>query len=105
MEGTIKVDTSKLRSTAIQFNSTGSTIRTMTNNMTNTVNSLSGCVWSGEAANNYKRKFNRLRDDIERMLRMINEHVTDLQDMAQRYELTESQNAAVTNGYRDDVIH
>lgn len=104
MTGTLKVSTAKLRSTASSFQSTGQHIQRMTSAMTNIVNQLSRRVWEGEAADAYKRKFGQLQDDINRMVRMINEHVTDLNAMAGEYERAENANKNAVNSLKDDVI-
>ncbi len=104
MVGTLKVEPARLKSTANSFQSTGQHIQRMTQSMTGIVNQLSGCVWSGEAADAYKRKFGQLQDDINRMVKMINEHVTDLNQMAAEYERTENANKDLVNSLKDDVI-
>lgn len=104
MTGTLKVEPSRLKSTAANFQSTGAHIQRMTQSMTNIVNQLSGSVWSGDAADAYKRKFNQLQDDINRMIKMINEHVTDLNEMAAEYERVENQNKELANSLKEDVI-
>ena len=76
----------------------------MTQGMTNIVNQLSGRVWSGEAAEAYKRKFQQLQDDIDRMVNMIDEHVKDLMQMADVYERAENANKELANSLKDDVI-
>ena len=91
MPDIIKVSTSKLTSTANSFQATGNQIKSITTQMTTLVNSLNGSVWSDEAASAYKKKFGQLQDDINRMIKMVNEHVTDLNEMAREYE-----NAAAT---------
>lgn len=104
MTGTIKVTTSKLTSTANSFNATGNQIKSITNQMTSMVNSLSGSVWSGDAANAYKKKFQQLQDDINKMIKMVNEHVTDLNEMAREYEKAETTNINTANALAGDVI-
>ncbi|OLR62751.1 hypothetical protein BHF69_08695 [Anaerostipes sp. 992a] len=104
MTGTIKVSTSKLRSTATSFSNTANQIKTLTSNMTSTVEGLSGAVWSGDAANAYKRKFKQLDDDIAKLVKMINEHATDLNEMAREYEAAENQNINASNSLSGDVI-
>ena len=104
MASTIKVSTSKLRSTANAFNSTGSQVRSITNQMVTLVNALNGQVWSGDAANAYKQKFSQLQDDINRMASMINEHVTDLNNIAQEFDRAESSNVSTSNALAGDVI-
>lgn len=104
MTGTIKVDTSKLRSTANAFQNTGNTIKNTTTQMISLVSSLTGSVWSGDAATAYTQKFSKLQDDINRMIKMVNEHVTDLNSMAQEYETAESDNRAAADALSGDVI-
>lgn len=104
MTGNLKVTTAKLRSTANGFNATSNQIKSITNQMTSLVNALSGQVWSGDAATAYKNKFSQLQDDINRMISMINEHVTDLNNMAQEYDKAETANTSAGNALAGDVI-
>ena len=104
MAGIIKVSTAKLTSTANSFQSTGNQIKSITNQMTTLVNSLNGSVWSDDAANAYKKKFGQLQDDINRMIKMVNEHVTDLNEMAREYESTQTANTNLANYLSGDVI-
>lgn len=101
---TIKVDTQKLTSTATSFQNTGNQIKTLTQSMTNTVKELSGNVWSGDAATAYVKKFDGLQNDINKMIAMINEHVADLQTIAQQYEKAEAENIQAANALSADVI-
>lgn len=104
MTGTLKVDTAKLTGTASQFQGTGNQIKNLTTQMTTLVTGLSGEVWSGDAATAYVNKFKGLQDDINRMVAMVNEHVTDLQAMAQEYAKAESANVTAANALSSDVI-
>ncbi|MDO5411620.1 MAG: WXG100 family type VII secretion target [Lachnospiraceae bacterium] len=104
MTGTIKVSTSQLKSTANSFSSTGNQIKTITNQMTTLVNSLNGSIWSGDAATAYKKKFDQLQDDINRMIKMVNEHVSDLNQMAATMENVEKSNISLANSLSGDVI-
>jgi WXG100 family type VII secretion target len=104
MTGIIKVDTAKLTSTANAFSSTGTSIKSATTQMTSIINALTGSVWSGNAATAYKNRFNQLQDDINRMIKMVNEHVTDLNAMAAEYESAEQENTTISNALSDNVI-
>jgi WXG100 family type VII secretion target len=104
MNGTLKVSTAKLTSTATSFQTTGNTIKTLTTDMTSIVDALSDQVWVGEAQQKYKTQFNGLQDDISKMIKMINEHVSDLQEMAKAYESAEDENAALASSLSKDVI-
>lgn len=104
MTGTIKVDTAKLRQTAATFNFTGMNVSRATRAMCQDVYGLTGCIWSGEAASKYVNKFRSLEDDIQRMSRMISEHVNDLQVMAAEYEGAENANIEISDTLTEDVI-
>lgn len=88
----IKVSPEKLLSTAQEFSSQGNTISSLTTEMLNIVASLSS-VWEGDAAVAYMNKFKSLESDIQVMNRMIQEHVSDLEQMANLYSTTEQSNA------------
>lgn len=100
----IKVDTKELRKAANAFENTGDKIKDLTTKMTNTVKELTGNVWSGDAANAYTKKFDGLQNDIQKMTKMIKEHVTDLETIAKEYETSEQQNIAVAKALSADVI-
>ena len=102
--GFLRVTPEKLISTASAFESQGSTVKTLTNQMVEIVTGLTGQVWSGEAATAYVNKFNGLQDDIARIIAMINEHVTDLNQMAQEYQTAESTNEQMASSLSSDVI-
>jgi len=104
MNATLKVTPAKLRSTASAFQSTGNQIKSITNQMTSIVRSLSGQVFSGDAASKYVSKFNSLSDDIQRMINMINEHVNDLNQIAKTFEDAERQNISAAEALTSDVI-
>ena len=104
MEGIIKVDTAKLTSTAASFQTASNSVRSLTNAMTETVNGLNGQVWSGDAATKYTTQFSGLQDDINKMIAMINEHVTDLGEMASKYEQAEATNTTSASGLSSNVI-
>lgn len=102
--GTLRVTPEKLQTTASSFEGTGSTVNSLTQQMTSIVTGLSGQIWSGEAATAYVNKFNGLQDDMERIYKMIKEHSDDLITMAQQYIAAESSNAELANSLSSDVI-
>ena len=52
----------------------------------------------------YISKFKKLQTDMDTMGRMINEHVTNLTNMAKDYTSTESSNASATDVLSGNVI-
>lgn len=101
---TLKVTPAKLKSTAAQLQSQGNSIKNCTSQMTTLVNSLSGQIWSGDAANSYKKRFNGLNDDIAKLNKMCQEHVKDLQEIAANYESAEKANQSAASALASDVI-
>ena len=89
MEGSLLVTPEKLIETSSEFSTCMSQVQNLTSSMMEQVRSMSS-FWEGEAATAYLNKFNELEDDIQRVHTMINEHVTDLNEMAAIYQKAES---------------
>ena len=103
MEGLLKVTPEKLVAAANEFSSVGKTVRSITQEMSSIVNGLKS-VWMGEAATGYGAKFAQLSDDIEKMHRMIEEHVTDLNAMAREYQAAEQAGTEQSASLKTDII-
>ena len=103
MEGIIKVSTEQLRNTANEFSGLGQQVSSLTSEMVSLVTGLSS-GYEGEAAQAYINKFRGLEDVIQKINRMIQEHVTDLNDMAQRYDQAEQSNVSDAGNLSSDVI-
>lgn len=104
MQGQLKVTPQDLINTATEFTTKGNAVKSQTQEMLSLVASLSGS-WEGDASGAYTRKFAELSGDIEQINNKIAEHVTDLQDMAARYEAAEKgiaeANAAMSSNLID----
>lgn len=103
MEGTILVTPEQLESTANEFNGIMTQVQRLAGSMTDQVNGL-GAKWQGDASSAYINKFNQLNDDIAKLTAMINEHVTDLNEMAARYRSTEQENEELGNSLAGDIL-
>ena len=88
MAGILKVTPEKLTQAANEFANSGKNINSMTAEMMSIVESLKS-VWQGNAASEFVGKFTGLRDDIEKINRIIEEHVNDLNQMAIEYQNAE----------------
>ncbi len=102
--GILRVTPEKLQATASAFESSGSTVSNLTQQMTSIVTGLSGQVWSGTAASSYVSRFSSLQDDMDRIYKMIKEHSADLNEMAAQYSSAEMANADLANSLTADVI-
>lgn len=103
MEGIIKVTPQELISTANEFNTTGGQVKSITDSMMTLVDSLKG-IHEGDAATAYNTKFHALQDDMDKMYRMIQEHVKDLNEMAQNYIRGEDINVQTASDLPPDAI-
>lgn len=103
MEGIIKVSPQLLTSTASEFGNQGNVINNLTSEMMNLITGMAS-TWEGEAATAYITRFRGLEDDIQRMIRMVQEHSSDLQEMAQIYSEADMANAEEANSLSSDVI-
>lgn len=102
MEGTLLVTPQELKNTANSFGNRSKTIKSITFSMMSTVKSLSN-VYEGEAASAYINTFSNLEEDMRQIDNRIQEHVTDLNEMAANYisvEDTATQgNSALNSDY------
>ena len=103
MTGTLRVTPERLIATAQSFSSTSGTVQNLTSNMMATVDSLNS-TWAGEAATAYYTKMHGLQESINKMIRMIQEHSTDLQAMAQVYAEAEAAGQEAAAALQTDVI-
>lgn len=103
MQGTLKVQPEVLISTATEFNSKGSRIRNLLSEMMSKVTSTNS-IWEGEAQSAYAAKFKGLEDDIQKMIKMVSEHSTDLREMAAEYNRAERENMNEISSLSSDVI-
>lgn len=103
MEGIIRVTPEQLNQTASEFENKASSISSLTSEMTSQVTGMAS-AWEGEAAASYVSKFQGLEDDIQRMIRMVQEHAADLQEMARNYSSAETTNMESISGLSSDVI-
>lgn len=93
MEGTLLVTPAELKTTASTFQGKAGEVKSLNDEMISKVNALSGS-WTGDASTAYKGKFSSLQASMDKINRMIMEHVNDLNNMADEYERAES--AAMT---------
>ncbi len=103
MEGILKVTPEKLIQTSGEFASTGGQMKNLTGEMMNLVQGMKG-IWQGEAAAAYSGRFGSLQTDMDKLCRMVQEHVNDLQEMAAHYQKAELGNADQSSGLHVGVV-
>lgn len=103
MEGILKVTPEKLIQTSGEFSTTGNQMKSLTAEMMGQVQGMKG-IWQGEAASAYGGRFQSLQTDMDKLYRMVQEHVKDLQEMAAQYQRAESGNTDQGGGLNANVI-
>ncbi len=103
MEGILKVTPEKLLQISGEFSSLGSQIKSLTGEMLTLVKGLNS-VWQGEAASAYENRFDSLEPDMEKLYRMVQEHVQDLQEMAKQYQSAEAGNLEQGSSLTGSII-
>ena len=101
--GTLKVDSQVLKNTADSFKKQSDSIRTLTTQMIDEVTSMNG-AWESDAQQAYCQTFKSLDGDMAQMILMINEHVDDLNAMADNYAKTETTNTSAAQALPVDYI-
>lgn len=96
MEGTLLVTPAELKTTAGTFQGKAGEVKNLHDEMIAKVNALSSS-WTGEASAAYKTKFTALQSSMDKINRMILEHVNDLNEMADQYEKAETAAANAAN--------
>lgn len=101
--GLLKVTPEKLTQAANEFASSGKNISQMTAEMMSIVDGLKS-IWQGNAASEYASRFSGLRDDIERINKIIEEHVNDLNQMATEYQNAEDRSVEESARLLSEVV-
>lgn len=103
MEGILKVTPEELQATASDFGSRGNSMKGLTDQMMGIVKGLSN-NWQGEASSAYLQKFQSLQTDIDKINRMVQEHVADLNSMAEQYKQAENVNMEQSQRLGGNII-
>lgn len=104
MEGKIKVTTGELTSAATSFGKRATNMNSLATDMFTTVTNLTKQIWTGSAAEAYNKKFSGLSKDVDKLTKMINEHVSDLNEMASIYEKAEQEAEKKISALKSTVI-
>ena len=104
MANYLKVTPEKLNAVSSELEGEGTTMKGCTDRMVSLVNEISGDIWSGDAANAYRTKFSGLQDDMATLYRLVQEHVSDLQEIAANYTEAETANEEAAGALNAQVL-
>ena len=94
----------KLLETSSRFQGIFQNATTTIAAMMDTVRNLSS-KWEGEASTAFLNQFNKLDTDMNKLKRMIQEHIDDLSQIAKTYQQAEEANVSLSTGLPLDAIH
>lgn len=94
IEGTLLVTPEALQQKSQTFRSMAVQVKALHDDMIQRVNATAS-GWEGNAADAFRAKFAALQSAMDTINRMIMEHSTDLEQMAQVYMDAEGQNASL----------
>lgn len=103
MTGNLRVTPEKLISASTQFSQSDSTVNNLTTQMMGIVDQLNA-TWAGEAASGFYTKLKGLQGDMQKLHKMIQEHTTDLNDMAKTYQQAEKENVQTASALKTNEI-
>lgn len=103
MDGILKVTPAALRAKSGEFDQNRAVIRGLIEQMNSKIGGIAS-VWQGDASTAYQNSYNGLKDDIDRLDRMIAEHVRDLNEMADVYTKAETAVENVNQALPKDAI-
>ena len=103
MTGNLRVTPEKLISASTQFSQSDSTVNNLTTQMMGIVDQLNS-TWAGEAASGFYAKLKGLQGDMQKLHKMIQEHTTDLNDMAKTYQQAEKENVQTASALKTNEI-
>ena len=92
MANYLRVTPEQVKETSTAFDTKGQEIIRLAASANEIVQTLSGRVWSGEAASQYTGKFNTLYNDVAAVQQLITKMVQQLNTIATEYETTEAVN-------------
>lgn len=96
METTLLVTPEQLQATASTFSAKATQVKALHDSMIQKIQNLNAS-WTGTAADAYTSKFNALQSSMETIFNMIQEHVRDLNAIAEQYTSAETQATAAAN--------
>lgn len=102
MEGTLKVTPEELISSSQEFSSINTQVTNITNQELEKIRSISS--WIGDAKTAYVGKFDTLEEEMVKIRQMIEEHCTDLQEMARNYQTAEETNVETAQALKSNIF-
>lgn len=99
----LKVDPEQVRTKAAEIKAQKQSMEALMNSMGSKVNELDA-VWNSESGKAYVEKYSNVKQEIQDSLNALEQHVTNLNDAAAKYEDMEQNQAQQVNALNTDDI-
>ncbi len=103
MNITLKVQPDVLIAKAGELSTEKTVVMTLMDQAKSDINSLVG-VWKSEASEEYQGRFKQVYDDIENMLAIVSEYISDLNEVANVYASAERAAKSAAEGLPTDGV-
>ena len=103
MDITLRVDPGVLNAKADEMNGQKTTIIQIMDQAKTEVTSLTG-TWKSAASDEFQNRFRQIYDDIDNMLAITSEHISDIKEAAQIYTQAESAARSAAEGLPTDGV-
>lgn len=103
MDITLKVQPDVLIAKAGELGNEKSAIMSLMDQAKSDITSLTG-VWKSEASDEYQGRFKQVYDDIDNMLAIVSEHISDLNEAASVYSTAEKAAKSAAEGLPTDGV-
>ena len=100
---TLRVDPNVLSAKADEMDGQKSTIIQVMDQAKTELTSLTG-TWKSEASDEFQNRFKQIYDDIDNMLAIASEHISDIKEAAQIYTQAESAAKNAAEGLPTDGV-
>ena len=103
MDITLRVDPNVLSAKADEMNGQKTTIIQAMDQAKTEITSLTG-TWKSAASDEFQNRFKQIYDDIDNMLAVASEHISDIKEAAQIYTQAESAAKSAAEGLPTDGV-
>ena len=103
MDITLRVDPNVLNSKADEMNGQKTTIMQIMDQAKTEITSLTG-TWKSAASDEFQNRFKQIYDDIDNMLAITSEHISDIKEAAQNYTQAEAAAKSAAEGLPTDGV-
>jgi len=105
MSATLVVDPQVMKTKSDEMKGYRSSLTTTMDDLKSKVSSLATEIWESDSSTAFQKQFTQLHNDLEEVLKIVDEYTADLDEIADRYITTEQKLAEAANALPGDVFN